>query len=71
MEMPRSSASGVEEVQAGAWGLGDRRTLDQFIEFTGVSGWWGSNGIRSNRIRGLRLDEVGSFCARPNGNESI
>lgn len=37
MEMPGSTESGSREVQAGPWGLGDRRTLDQFIKFTGVS----------------------------------
>lgn len=35
--MPGSTKEGWDEVQAGPWGLGDRRTLDQFIEFTGVS----------------------------------
>lgn len=37
MEMPRSTEDGRKEVQGGAWGLGDLRTLDQFIHFTGVS----------------------------------
>lgn len=37
MEMPRSTEGGRREVQGGPWGLGDRRTLDEFIEFTGVS----------------------------------
>lgn len=38
MEMPHSTEEGQRDVQGGAWGLGDRRTLDQFIEFTAVSG---------------------------------
>lgn len=37
MEMPQSTQDGRREMQAGPWGLGDLRTLDQFIEFTGVS----------------------------------
>lgn len=36
MEMPRSTEEGSREIQSGPWGLGDRRTLDEFIEFTGV-----------------------------------
>lgn len=37
MEMPGFKEEGRRDVQEGPWGLGDRRTLDQFIEFTGVS----------------------------------
>ena len=35
--MPQSTEAGRKHVQGGPWGLGDRRTLDQFMEFTGVS----------------------------------
>lgn len=37
MEMPQSTEDGRREMQGGPWGLGDLRTLDDFIEFTGVS----------------------------------
>ncbi|CAM9112498.1 unnamed protein product, partial [Pylaiella littoralis] len=36
MEMPQSTEDGRREMQGGPWGLGDLRTLDDFIEFTGV-----------------------------------
>ncbi|CAN0508105.1 unnamed protein product, partial [Scytosiphon promiscuus] len=37
LDMPKSTETGRKEVQGGPWGLGDRRTLDQFFQFTGVS----------------------------------
>ncbi|CAN0124171.1 unnamed protein product, partial [Hapterophycus canaliculatus] len=36
MEMPESTTSGTRHIQRGPWGLGDKRTLDDFIRFTGV-----------------------------------
>lgn len=45
MEMPHSTEEGRRDVQAGPWGLGDRRTLDDFIEFTGVSGLFSLYGV--------------------------
>lgn len=36
MELPGFTEEGRQAVQESPWGLGDKRTLEQFIEFTGV-----------------------------------
>ncbi|CAM9714604.1 unnamed protein product, partial [Ascophyllum nodosum] len=50
LEMPGFDEEGREQVQGGPWGLGDRRSLDQFIEFTAVDlrtkSWIGITGNR-------------------------
>ncbi|CAM9348151.1 unnamed protein product, partial [Ectocarpus sp. 13 AM-2016] len=53
MEMPQSREEGRREVQGDPWGLGDRRTLDEFIEFTGVD-------LRNKEHIGVTGDRCGS-----------
>ncbi|CAM9364997.1 unnamed protein product [Choristocarpus tenellus] len=55
LEMPGGDKSGpaVEEMQRGPWGLGNKRSLDQFIRFTGVN-------LRQKSHLGVTGDRCGS-----------
>lgn len=48
--MPGFTEEGRREVQDGPWGLGDKRSLDQFIDFTGVRAFARSS-VRNDYIK--------------------